>query len=352
MLSNYLEDARSQLRQIKAILAISNRDKSFEIPYGHEEIWPEVDAVDIGYWKAYEHSAVLVRGYATFERFVLYAVEEWIAWSQSHHPNLLLGSEKARDAYERGLAEILRRKAEPRFADLDRGKLAVGHAAFFGGKLPENIALPVAPFFAALPNLKLSKIGELFSSVEMAGLLVWINSSVRLRQFCEDEGFNCEEELGQIVDWRNEAAHGNDVPADILGDTELISRLNFLIILAETIFDFVIVSVCRADLGAEFETGLIGTVSHVWTRRGAFELTMASCVICKGTQVLMLSQGAILASSILSLQLEGKAAVGLEVAIGTPVGVTMGLLPADNMRMIAISSVKGLNILLGGEVRT
>lgn len=346
MLSVHLKNAQRQLGQIKSILAIASRDRNFVIPFGYDEIWPEVDRVDVGYWRAYEHSAVMVRGYATFERFVLDAAEQWIGWLQNHCEDKLFSSEKIRDAYERGLAEILRRKSEARFSELDRGKLAMGLSSFFGAPLPDGFLLPVEPFFATLPNLKLAKIVDLFKSLEMDGLAEWMKASTKLREFCRDEGFNFEEELSHIVDWRNEAAHGNDVPSNILGDTELIARLNFLSLLSESIFDFVVTSICRKDLGDEFAEGLIGTVSHVWPRSNAFQLTMASKVIYTGTAVLMMAPGIMMHSSILSLQLEGSSAIGLSVAAGDLVGVTMDYLPLDEMRMISVSSVKGLHALL------
>src|SRR5476649_220152 len=126
MLNIHLKSALRQFAQIKAILAIATRDRNFVMPYGFEDIWPSAEKVDIGYWRAYEHSAVMVRGYATFERFVLYAVEQWIGWLQVHYPERLSKSPRIQDAYERGMAEILRRKNEARFVDVDRGKLAAG----------------------------------------------------------------------------------------------------------------------------------------------------------------------------------------------------------------------------------
>lgn len=346
MLNVHLKSALRQFGQIKSILAIATRDRNFVVPYGFEDVWPGAEKVDVGYWRAYEHSAVMVRGYATFERFVLYAVEQWIGWLQNHYPERLSKSARIQDAYERGLAEILRRKSEARFVDLDRGKLAAGLSVFFGTPLPENVSMPVAPFFAALPNLKLPKIVELFTSIEMAGLSDWLGSSVELRQFCEEEGFNYEDELGQLVDWRNEAAHGNEVPSNILGDNELASRLDFLILLSKTIFDFVVASICRADLGDGFANGLIGTVSRVWPKRGAFQLTMASEVIYTGTDVLMFGTGIVERSSILTLQLEDSPALGLHVSVGDLVGVTMDFLPSNQMQMISVQSVKGLHGLL------
>lgn len=346
MLNIYLRNAQRQFEQIKAILAIASRDRNFVIPHGYDEIWPEVDKVDVGYWRAYEHSAVMVRGYATFERFVLHGAEQWINWMQNHCPDKLLSSDRIKDAYERGLAEIIRRKNEARFSDLDRGKLAVGLSALFGMKLPDNFSLPIEPFFATLPNLKLARIIDLFKSLEMDGLSEWLQSSNKLRNFCQEEGFNYEEELSQIVDWRNEAAHGNDVPSDILGDTELISRLNFLKLLSESIFDFLVASICRSDLGGGFAGGLVGTVSHIWPRKKAFQLTMASTVLYAGTAVLMISPGIVVRSSILSLQLEGAPALGLSVTAGDLVGVTMDYLPVDQMQMISIASVRGLYALL------
>jgi len=346
MLGRNLSAAKQEFEQIRRLLAISHRDRSFVVPYGLEDCWPDVDDVDHTYWRAFEHCATITRAYATFERFVIASVEQWIEWCLRHNPDLILKSESARDAYEKGFAEILRRKSEARFADLDRGKLAVGLSVFHSGIVPENYTLPPAPFFATLPNMRLPTVVALFNSIGLASFSNWIRASRRLSDFCLEENYKLEEEIAQLVERRNEAAHGNGIPAEILGTNELTARITLLSLLCESIFQFVLTAICKAELGDAFERGTVGTVTRVWPRVNAFELRMDATVIYTGTEVLVSAEGCTQRSAIRSLQLEGKPSIGLNVAIGTYVGVVMSYVPTEGMRMISISGIRGIEALM------
>lgn len=346
MLGRNLRSAKQELEQIRRLLAVSNRDRSLDVPYGFEDLWPQVEEVDHTYWRAFEHCATITRAYATFERFVIASVEQWIQWCLAHRPELILRNESAKAAYERGLAEILRRKAEARFADLDRGKLAMGLTIFYTGVLPDEFIFPTEPFFATLPNLRLPTVIELFNNLGLESFATWTTASKRLREFCVDEGYRVEEELSQLVERRNEAAHGNGIPAEILGTNELTSRIHLLSLLCETIFQFVIRAICKAELGPEFEAGTIGMVTRVWRKHNAFELTMAATVLYSGTEILMEEEGCIARSTIQSLQLDDEPGIGFSVPIGTALGVVMPYVPTVGMRMILPSKVRSISALM------
>jgi hypothetical protein len=346
MLRRNLNAATNELEQIRRLLAVSNRDRAFEIPYSIEECWPEVEAVDHTYWRAFEHCATVIRAYAAYENFVVASVERWIEWCLAHRPDLILKNENARGAYERGLAEILRRKTEARFSDLDRGKLAIGLSVFYTGSLPTNFVFSSDPFFAALPNLRLKTIIGLFDSLGLESFSAWLSSSKELRDFCIEEGYSLDEELSQFVERRNEAAHGNGIPSEILGANELTARIKLLSLMCDSIYQFVITAVCKAELGLEFEGGHVGTVTRVWRKQSAFELTMASTVLYSGTEVLMGAEGSIVRSVVCSLQLENESSLGFEVPIGTALGVRMSYIPAVGMRMIRLNGVRGIDALM------
>lgn len=346
MLGRNLSSAKQELEQIRRLLVMSNRDRSFEIPYGFEELWPVAEEVDHTYWRAFEHCSTITRAYATFERFVIASVEQWIKWCLAHRPELILKNENARGAYERGLAEILRRKTEARFADLDRGKLAIGLSVFYTGVLPDKFIFLTEPFFATLPNLRLPTVIELFNNLGLDSFSNWTAASKKLRDFCVDEGYRLDEELSQLVERRNEAAHGNGIPSEILGANELTSRIFLLSLLCEAIFQFVIAAICKAELGPSFEEGSVGKVTRVWPKHSAFELTMSSTVLCVGTKVLIYEEGCIVSSAVLSLQLEGESEFEFPVPVGTALGIVMPYVPAVGMSMILASKVRGIEALM------
>lgn len=342
MLRQRLLSAKRQFDHIKEILTGANRAREKDIPYGFESGLHVYGEIDLAYWKAFDHCAAVVRCYATFERFILDSVAEWVRWCLLYQPDKILRSEAARGLYECGLAEILRRKSDTRFANVDRGRLAEGLALFYSGTLPANPVLPIDPFFAVQPNLRLQHVNDLFRAVELGSPDAWIGASVPLQALCTDEGYNLEEEIRQLVERRNEAAHGNHLPTEILGTNELISRIDLLALLCTSIHDFVLSQVCRAELGDGFERGLIGEVTRVWPAAGAFELTVARSVLYVDSLVAMIGLASFTRSSIRSIQVEDEPTLGFSGNVGVALGIKMDFMPSKGMRMIDPVRVRGL----------
>jgi hypothetical protein len=264
-----------------------------------------------------------------------------------HQPEKVLRSDAARSAYEVGFAEILRRRSEARFSDLDRAKLAEGLALFYADGTPENPRLPVEPFFAVQPNLRLQQIDDLFYAVEIGRPKDWILGYRPLCDLCEAEGFGVDSELRQIVERRNEAAHGNSLPTDILGMNELVSRIEFLAQLCAAIQQFIIAKICQLELGAGYKNGLLGNVTHVWTKASAFELTVTARPLSVGTAVVLIGHSACVGSSINSIQLDGNALHEFIGEEGTALGIKMDYIPSEGMHMIDAKNVRGLPALMG-----
>jgi hypothetical protein len=212
--------------------------------------------------------------------------------------------------------------------------------------LPANFVFSPDPFFAALPNLRLATIIGLFDNLGLESFAIWLNANKKLRDFCIDEGYSLEEELSQFVERRNEAAHGNGIPSEILGTNELTARIKLLSLMCDAIYQFVITAVCKAELGPEFQAGHVGTVTRVWPKQSAFELTMTSTVLYSGTKVLMGAEGSIVRSLVRSLQLEGESALGFLVPVGTALGVGMSYVPTVGMQMILPNEVRGIDTLM------
>jgi hypothetical protein len=342
MLKQRLLDARQQFEHVRNILIGSNRARENDVPCGGDSALCFTGNIDRAYWKAFDHCAALVRCYATFERFILDTVATWLQWCLLHYPERVLQSSAAREAYEAGFAEILRRKSDPRFSDLDRGKLAGGLALFYSDVAPEKLTLPADPFFASLPNLRLQHIVDLFRNVALGDPSDWVGRYAPLRDMREAEGFGVESELRQIVERRNEAAHGNDLPNEILGTNELLSRIEFLEHLCTAIREFVIAQVCRLELGDDYGNALIGVVTHVWPRSEAFELTVSCCSLSVGASVILVGPAACISSAIKSIQLDGEELPQFLGEKGVALGIKMDYLPSEGMRVIDANSVRWL----------
>jgi len=303
------------------------------------------DELDRVYWRAFDHCATLVRAYSTFERFVHEVVTEWLQWCMLYHPSLLLSSDRARISYELGTAEILKWKSNARFSDIDIRRITEG-LNFFYDDAPARASLPVEPFLATQPNLKVPVIQTLFQNVELLSPIDWIKNYDPLRELCEAEGFGIETELNEIVERRNEAAHGNGVPADILGTNELLSRLEFLKLTCSAIHEFAMMRVCQLECGQDYAKGLLGRVTRVWRKRGAFELTTMEFPVRVGMPVVLLGPSSCVFSAINSIQLEGKVRRRFGGIRGTALGIMTDYLPAQGINVVDAAKIRGLPPLL------
>lgn len=344
MLRQRLRETQAQFDQIKLIIGGCFRARE-QVPPHSLANGESFGNVDIAYWKAYDHCAAVVRCYATFERFVVNAVDEWVRWSLTYHPAPFLRSEAVRARYESGLAEIFRRRTTTRFASLDRARLAQGVTLLYADPLPASPSLPLDPFFAAQPNLTLSHVVALFSAIGLGDPQKWVADCVALQELCAEEGFGVEEELKQLVERRNEAAHGNGLPVEILGTNDLLARVELLSKLCMCLCDFILFGICRAELGDQLERGAMGKVTHVWPTASAFELTVTSSTIYVDLPVAMFGRSVLVLSSIQSIRVEGSPTLGFSDGEGTALGIKMPYLPVEGMQMIDTRSVRGFDTL-------
>ena len=344
MLLQRLRDAQAHFDQIKLILRECSRSREQET--SHDPTKGERSGqVDIAYWKAYDHCAAVVRCYATFERFIVNAVDEWVRWSLTYHPLPFLRNESVRALYESGLAEILRRRTTTRFASLDRARLAQGVTLLYAEPVPANPSLPLDPFFATQPNLTLSHVSNLFKAIGLGDPQPWVAECAALQDLCAEEGFGIEEELKQLVERRNEAAHGNGLPTEILGTNELLARVELFAQLCGCLCDFILVAIFRSELGEEFGDGVLGKVSHVWPTASAFELTVTRATLYVNSPVAMLGRSVLAISKIQSIQVEGTSTLGFSDGEGTALGIKMPYLPVEGMQMIDTRLVRGFDTL-------
>ena len=347
MLRNRLQQAEREFNHIKNIVIGTNLARDGFIPYGFDGEIHIFDNVDHTYWKAFDHCAVMVQGYATFERFVLNTVNEWIKWCLAHKQEAILSHASAKDQYELGVAEIFRRKAEPRFSDIDLKQLNKSLSYFYEKSAPANANLLPDPFFATQSNLKLQHIASLFKTVGIGDPHNWIASSKDLNAMRQDEGYSAENELRNLVERRNEAAHGNELPSDILGRKELLNTIQLITYLCRALHGFVLSRIVQEELGDDYANGKIGTVTKLWRNAGAFELTSDdNMTVSCGMLVGSITSGHFSTHTIKTIEVEKIGAAHYYSNKSTALGITSEILPKKGSKIVALSKVRGLLTLL------
>lgn len=345
MLSAKLQLALRQFENIEALISSSQRARDIVLPYGYDEFSSGSSAVDAAYAKVYDYCAAITRAYSTFERFVLDAVEQWVEWCFQFDSQIIINNPTALHAYELGVAEILRRSREPRFADIDRSLISKSLSMFYGGNFEERWKFSAEPFFALLPNINLELISKLFREVGLDSADGWLANHAGLKYFAAEEGFNIKEAVKDLVERRNEAAHGNGPPEDIFGARELNSRLKLLRLVCQSIADLVIFSACQKARAQS--VGYAGAVTKVWAARAAFELNATDKRISVGDHVLFVKSGEVQFDVIASVQFENRGC-RIFYGPGALVGIALesGKMPTRNASMILPDQIIGLEKLV------
>ncbi len=348
MLGKTVIDALADLEQIKGLARGFQTLREKGVPYGFEADFTIFPGVAAGQLRLFEHCTSIIRVYTVFERLVYELAKGWLSWVLKNNAATVLTNANSRTAYEMGLAEIFRRQNEPRFEDIDRFSLANSHSLFnTNNKTPLPIEMNAAPFFATYPNLQIAHVCSLFSNVAMGSPEKWLTESPVLLGLRDEHSIGYLEALKDVVLRRNEVAHGNPDPGQLLGTNDLIARAEIVAGLVDSLYQFVLISACSLELGENFGAGLIGDVTHNWPKSQAFELIASSPVLGVGEKVLVVGKSEIFVDEVKSIQIEGRGTTGFCGALGTRLGIRLNRLPKEGAKLLRAANVRELDSLLG-----
>lgn len=316
-------------------------------PYGIDSKTTIIESIPTTQLKLFEYCTSVIRAYSVFERFVFNIAETWIQWALKIDPEYIWSNPTCRTSYEMGVAEIFKRQTEVRFLDIDRFHLGEIHSHFdTKSSKTRPLNIPIEPFTANLPNLKSEQIDTLFKSIALKSPATWLKQSKKLLELADEYSISHSEALKDIVARRNEVAHGNPDPSQLLGSNELISRIQIIKSLGEELRNFTIFSIVDLALNTGKINCIIGSVSKHWAKRNAFELISENLSIISGETVLVIEDLSLSIATITSLQVEG---VGTNLYFGppkTPLGLKMDILPNKGARLVRMSAIPDLKALM------
>ena len=175
--------------------------------YGLANLLPEApDKLD---WQVYDHCAALTRLYAVFEQYVGELVDEYVRLLPQLYAKYTDLPECITSQHRVGIGTILLKIGDKGpYKELEEHvivrELAVGLSGATEYKLLSNA------FFIERQNLRLDVLCKLFRSLDFEDCATFINRHSAVRQFIANERAGnsaAEKELGDFIDYRNEAAH-------------------------------------------------------------------------------------------------------------------------------------------------
>ncbi|NEQ36682.1 MAG: hypothetical protein F6K40_10500 [Okeania sp. SIO3I5] len=199
-------------------------------------------------WELYEHCAVVTRLYAIYENFVEDLISSWLKYLQNIVENYLELDEKIQNTHREGVGRILLEFKKDRFKDFSINQVIRG---LFYGTTNENKNYELLPkaFLLHDQNLRKDVLEKLFADAGIGNTWQWVVKHRKVRNFIEEirgNQNNAEEELNQLISYRNEAAHG--VVDQILGTQELLDLCDFIKALCQALAELVTYQIIQKQI--------------------------------------------------------------------------------------------------------
>lgn len=319
-----------QISQILAILEL-NEELRNQVAAGAVQT---TNLVDDQYWRRYDYCAALIRLYATFERFIIDLTQRWLDWLIANQFTLLAKSEKAVERYRLGTAEILRRTTEVRFAKIDLISLVNGLAALQNAK---PFTLGTDALFSNTSNIRLNDVISVLEAIEIPETRAWISAYQPLADHCDVQQISTESFLKELVDRRNEAAHGNKLPDDVWSVSVMKDAGTFVLKLTAAITE--LIAARMAETGSAASVERLGAVSEVFVQAKAVVVTAAGGGVWVGMPVLVVSKSTAYLDSVSSIRINDVPTAAWLPQEGMELGLRLGRLPPRSSQLYF---VKGL----------
>ncbi|MET4290918.1 hypothetical protein ABIB06_002457 [Bradyrhizobium sp. LB8.2] len=209
-------------------------------------------------WKIIDHCSVVTRLYAVFERFVedilgahLQFLEANVAYDQL--------DEKFRSHHRKSVGQMLIDLDKDRYKDsITFNSILSDIGGIFRG---ERYRLLPEAMLSHDQNLRMKDLVSLFDRCGIPKLAEWIGRHRAIKIFFKGgrQSDKADAELDQLVQYRNEAAHGGIEVTDVLGTDILIEYADFVEALCSALAECVQRNcIARAEeLGKTRRTGVI-----------------------------------------------------------------------------------------------
>ena len=278
-------------------------------------------AADATRWRVIDHCAAVTRTYALFESFVLQALREYLAFLSSSYTLSALGADfKAK--YTRGIGQILLDQDQQRFQSLNVASV-IGAAS---DAIADKVGYQLQPeaLLRAEQNFRMAELQRLFSQCGLSGIEPWITSHSAMEEFFASESRLSQtagSELKQIVDYRNEAAHG-DVD-EVLGPEVLIEFTYFFEALCRSIVDFIQYDTLRRskELG---RATVVGVISERF-RDDIVVAKVTNATLSVGDDLYMFGKGLTRVATVRSMQVDGADVQTVTTDGETEIGLRIGI---------------------------
>lgn len=285
------------------------------------EIWRILsEASDPTSWRVIDHCAAVTRTYALFESFVMEILREYLAFLSSAYKLSDLGADFGAK-YTRGIGKILHDQDKHRYRNLNVASVISGVTDALAGK--EGYHIQAEALLRIEQNLRMTELQRLFGDCGLVGVESWVTKHPAIIDFFAQQSRLSEtaaSELKQIVDYRNEAAHGE--VDDVLGPDVLIEFTHFFEAMSRGLIDFIQYDTLRRAKEVSRAT-VVGVISERY-KEDVVVAKVKNATLTIGDKLYVFKKGMTTTAIIKSIQMDGVGKDTVAVTEETEVGLRIG----------------------------
>jgi hypothetical protein len=217
-------------------------------------------------WKMFDHYASISRIYGLYENAIFELIEEFLLLTPSVMPDYQQLPERIRTQHRIGVGQVLTKwnPEKAAFQALPEDGIASGLA---DGLRSKEYSLLANAYFLAPDNLRTNALNRLFSDLGFENAFAFISKFATMEEFLRNRFSNLETAeslLNQIVEKRNEAAHGSE--GELVSYSTLINYADFILLIVDIISGLLLSRVARwgATSGKYVE---VGSVVHIFSNK-------------------------------------------------------------------------------------
>jgi MAE_28990/MAE_18760-like HEPN len=337
MFQDILESVREGISTIRKIIKtnnelrdIINRQKSEEELRLLTQLIQNIpDAKD---WEMYEHCAVVTRLYAIYESFVEDLITDWLAILPRIYINYSDLEERIRTTHQIGVGKLLVNLNKNRYESLSIEEVMRG--IYRGLNHGEGYELLANAFLIYEQNLRKEILEKLLADAGIPNVWSWLEKHRAVKYFLQELRGNentVENELNELISYRNDAAHGGIVE-DVLDSEALIELCDFIEALCEALTELVTYRVIERQkfLGYIKE---VGKITEWFKTPQAGVAKILESTLSVGESIFLVGEACCQLSKIQSINIDDKPINMIEATSEIEVGLKFNMNAKKGLRI-------------------
>lgn len=291
------------------------------------------EASDSTNWRVIDHCAAVTRSYALFESFVMEILREYLAFLSGAYKLSALGTEFG-TRYTRGIGKILQEQHKHRYRDINIATLIAGASAALSDM--DGYHIQAEALLRTEQNLRMAELHRLFNDCGLTGLEAWVASHAAVKAFFADQARlsdTASSELKQIVDYRNEAAHG-DVD-DVLGPDVLIEFTYFFEAMCRSLLDIIQYDTIRRAKELN-RVAIVGYISEQF-KDDIVVAKVSNATLTVGDKLYVFKKGLAMVAEVKSIQINNADLESVTAVEEMEVGLRIGVRAKEGCELLRLN---------------